>query len=78
MSSKTKILDLTMKNVSARLYCLAVPSNLYSEILYMMILQKILKQWRHPHKTFSQKNLVQVNSDRMALSVLRVSLKVAK
>ena len=56
----------------------AVPSNLYSEILYMMILQKILKQWRHPHTIFSQKNLVQFNSDRMALSILRVSLKVAK
>ena len=26
-----------MKKVSARLYCLAVPSNLYSEILYMSI-----------------------------------------
>ena len=31
-----------------------------------------------PHKIFSQKNLVQVNSDRMALSTLRVSLTVAK
>ena len=31
-----------------------------------------------PLKIFSQKNLVQVNSDRMALSILRVSLKVAK
>ena len=27
---------------------------------------------------FSQKNLVQVNSDRMTFSILRVSLKVAK
>ena len=26
-----------------------------------MILQKIIKQWRHPRKIFSQKNLVQVN-----------------
>ena len=36
-----------------------------------MILQKILKQWRHHHKIFSLKNLVQVNSDRMALSILK-------
>ena len=43
-----------MKKVNARLYCLAVPSNLYSEILYMMILQKILKKWRHPHKIIEE------------------------
>ena len=76
VSSKTKIVDLTTKLLDR----IAWPCRQTSTQKYCiwLILQEILKQWRHRHKIFSQKNLVQVNSDRMALSILRVSLKVAK
>ena len=45
---------------------IAWPCRQTSTQKYCMILLKILKQWRHPHKIFSQKNPVQVNLEKFS------------